>query len=167
MLGPVTGADRRNLTTLVRRAGSAPVPARTRRIRVTLTSRTPDRWSSASADNVKLTLTTRPPEQPTPPPSPAAFGADTRVTIALAARRAPVRVRVVNGNAFAVKGTLRSRRFTVGANGRTTVRLALTKSLRRRLRRKGRIALRLSAVVEDPAGNRRTVRRRVSVRRVS
>ena len=146
---------------------SAPVPARTRRIRVTLTSHTPDRWSSASADNVKLTLTTRPPEQPAPPPSRAAFGADTRVTIALAARRTPVRVRVVNGNAFAVKGTLRSRHFTVGANGRTTVRPALTKSFRRRLRRKGRIALRLSAVVEDPAGNRRTVRRRVSVRRVS
>ena len=163
-VGPVTAAERRNVTTLLRRAGSAAVPPRTRRIRVTLTSRDTDRYSSAIADNVKLTLTTRPPELPAPPP---AFGPDTRVTIALAARRAPVRVRVVNGNAFAVSGTLRGRRFAVAANGRTTVRPLLTKPQRRRLRHKGRVALRLAAVVTDPAGNRRTVSRRVSVRRVS
>ena len=154
--GPVTRQQRRNVTTLQRRAGSARVPVRTRRIRVTLTSRDTDRWSSAIADNVKLTLATR-------PAAPAAgtaraFGADTDVTLRLVARRAPVRVRVTNGNDFAVTGSLRGRRFSVAAGARTTVRLPLRKAQRRRLQRKGRLALRLTAVVTDPAGNRRTRR---------
>ncbi len=68
-IGPVTKEDRGNLTTLLRREGSAPVPAGTRRIRVTLTSTEAD---SPMADNVKLTLDTAPadPSVP-PPPSPA------------------------------------------------------------------------------------------------
>ncbi len=56
-IGPVTAADRNNLTTLLRRQGSRPVPAGTRQIRVTVTSIDDDKtYSSALADNVKLTL---------------------------------------------------------------------------------------------------------------
>jgi DNA-binding beta-propeller fold protein YncE len=107
----------------------------------------------------------------------AAFGAGTKVTVKLAAgrigARGPVRVLVSNANAFGVSGTLTGRtakaklttkRFTVPATSRTTVRLALSKPLRRELRRKRKLVLRLSAVVQDPAGNRRTVRRQVAPR---
>jgi hypothetical protein len=165
-VGPVTSRDRRNVTTLQRRAGSAAVPRRTRRIRVTMTSRDTDRWSSAMADNVKLTLAVRPQDPPAPPPpSPPAgrpaFGAGTRVTIALAARRLPLRVRLANANDFAVKGALRGKRLAVAARGRTTVRPRLAKSMLRRRK----LSLRLTAVVTDPAGNRRAVSRRVSLRR--
>jgi hypothetical protein len=158
-VGPVTREERRNVTTLLPRAGSAAVPRGTRRIRVTLTSRDNDRYSSAIADNVRLTLTTRP--APADPPPAPAFGAATGVRLSLAARRAPLRVRVLNANAFPVKGSLRGRRFTVAASGRATIRLPLTKAQRRRLRRAGKLPLRLTAAVTDPAGNRRTVTRRV------
>jgi len=58
-LGPVTAAQRNNLTTLLRRVARRAVPAGTRRIRVTLRSDDADKtYSSATADNVKLTLTT-------------------------------------------------------------------------------------------------------------
>jgi hypothetical protein len=160
-VGPVTSEERRNLTTLLPRTGSAGVPRGTRRIRVTLISRDNDRYSSAIADNVKLTLTTRPPAADPPPPGASAFGAGTGVALRLAARRAPLRVRVVNANAFPVTGSLRGRRFTVGATDRTTIRLSLSKAQRRRLRRAGKLPLRLTAAVTDPAGNRRTITRRV------
>jgi hypothetical protein len=80
-IGPVTAADRNNLTTLLRRQGSRPVPAGTRRVRVTVTSIDEDKsYSSAFADNVKLTLdapAAQPEQQPgggTPPPSPRCGG---------------------------------------------------------------------------------------------
>ena len=41
----------------------------------------------------------------------------------------------------------------------------MTRSQRRRLKRTGRLTLKLAAVVADPAGNRRTVARRVTLRR--
>ncbi|MGQ0592441.1 MAG: calcium-binding protein [Gammaproteobacteria bacterium] len=71
-IGPVTNEDRKNLTTLLHRADSAPVPIGTRRVRVTLTSTDADTISSATADNVKLTLDTGPsdPSPPPPPPPP-------------------------------------------------------------------------------------------------
>ena len=60
-IGPVSAADRHNVTTLLRRAGSARVPPGTRRIRVTLTALDADKsFSSALADNVKLTLAIAP-----------------------------------------------------------------------------------------------------------
>jgi VCBS repeat protein len=62
-----------------------------------------------------------------------------------------------NANDFAVTGSLRGRRFAVAAGGRTTLRLPVPK----RLRRKAKVSLRLSAVVIDPTGNRRTIGRRV------
>ena len=185
-IGPVTKEDRRNRTAMLRRAGSAPVPAGTRGIRVTLTSTDADTVSSATADNVKLTLDVRPPD-PTGPgagpsgggeggeqsPRPAEFGADPRVRVKLAQRRVrlrqPVAVRISNANGFTVTGTLSSprpaRRFTAQARGTATVKVVLPKSQRRKLARKGKLALRLAVVVQDPAGNRRTVRQPVVLRK--
>jgi 6-phosphogluconolactonase (cycloisomerase 2 family) len=110
--------------------------------------------------------------------APLAFGAKTRVTLALAARRIPARgplkVRVRNANAFRVASRLsgqlaRKRRvkltarsFSVAAKSRKTVTLRLPRTLRRQLKRKGKLALRLTAKVADPAGNTRTVRKRVT-----
>lgn len=113
-IGPVTSVDRNKLTTLVRRAGSDAVPPGARRIRVRLISIDEDKIrSSATADNVKLTLDTGrldPPPPPPPPPPVAAFGADTKVTVKLAAGRVgprgPVRLLLANANAFGVTGTL-------------------------------------------------------------
>ena len=68
-IGPVTNENRKNLTTLLRRADSAPMPVGTRRVRVTLTSTDADTTSSAMADNVKFTLDTGP-SDPSPPPPP-------------------------------------------------------------------------------------------------
>jgi DNA-binding beta-propeller fold protein YncE len=121
---------------------------------------------------------------PSPGSSPRpAFGASTKVTVKLAAGRigakGPLPVVVANANAFAVTGTLAgtttigakrgvvkltAKRFTVAASDRRTVKLALSRALRRELRRKHKLVLRLSAAVRDPAGNRRTVRRQVSPR---
>ena len=56
-IGPVTNVQRNNLTGLLRRSATHPVPAGTRQINVTLTARDDDaNYSGASADNVKLTL---------------------------------------------------------------------------------------------------------------
>jgi hypothetical protein len=108
------------------------------------------------------------------------------VTLALAARRIPARgplkVRIANANGFAIKGKLsgrtvnrisatrrravklKARTFRVGARAKRTVGLRLPQALRRSLRRKGRLRLRLTAKVTDPAGNTRTVRRNVAPR---
>jgi hypothetical protein len=113
-----------------------------------------------------------------------------RVRLSLAKRRirsrGPVPVRVRNGNSFPIKGRLRARTtarfrtrrggarhfvklrsskvFTVRAGARRTVKLKLPRFLRRRLARTGRLSLRLVARVRDPAGNTRTVRKRVKPR---
>jgi hypothetical protein len=188
-IGPVTAAARRNLTTLLPRAGEAPVPAGTRRIRVTLTSTDADKtYSSALADNAKLTLSVAPPaEEPTtpassgsdpppppPPPPVARFGSRTLVSLSLAQRRVSrrrpvrVRIRVRNGNAFAVTGTLRAagstRPLRLAPNGAATIAVALPARLRRVLVRRRAVVLRLSATVRDPAGTARVVRRRVRAR---
>jgi hypothetical protein len=105
--------------------------------------------------------------------SPAAFGARTLVTLRLAAKRIPrqrpLAVRVANGNGFDVSGTLsgvrlRAKSFVVPAGARKTVKLRLTRTLRRQLARKRKLSLRLAANVRDPAGNTRTVRRTLTVR---
>jgi hypothetical protein len=114
------------------------------------------------------------------------FGARTLVTLALAGKRiparGPVKVRVANGNDFAVSGRLAgrtptkvnasrrrvvrlaARRFTVGAQAKKTVKLRLPKPLRTVLQRRRRLALRLIAKVTDPAGRARTVRKTVTLR---
>ena len=113
-----------------------------------------------------------------------AFGADTLVTLTLAAKRIPARgplkIRVANANGFEITGRLsgqtvnrisaarkrriklRAKRFKVAASARATVRLALPKPVRRVLKRTGRVRLRLTAKVTDPAGNTRTVKKRVT-----
>jgi hypothetical protein len=116
----------------------------------------------------------------------AAFGSKTLVTLKLAAKRipaqGPLKVRATNGNGFVVTGKLsgqttepvsvaRKRRirlkaqtFTVAAHAGKTVRLKLPKPLRKLLERKGKLSLRLTATVKDPAGNTRTVKKTVKPR---
>ena len=123
----------------------------------------------------------RPCPAPAPPTSTsgrlAAFGSNTLVTLTLATKRIgrtgvlPIRVR--NRNFFQVSGRLgakrartrtKGKRFVVAANARKTVKLKLPRSLRRLLVRKHRLTLRLSAVIEDPAGNKRTLAKNVKPR---
>jgi hypothetical protein len=125
-----------------------------------------------------------PPPGQTDPPS---FGTDTLVTLRLGARRIPARgplpVVVANANAFPVAGVLsgrtakrvnasarrrrvklRAKPFRVGSQARTTVKLKLPAALRRVLRRNGKLTLRLTARVRDPAASTRTVRKSVTPR---
>jgi uncharacterized delta-60 repeat protein len=117
---------------------------------------------------------------------PLAFGARTLVTLRLAAERIPARgplkVRVANANGFEITGRLsgqtvnrvaltlkrriklKAKAFIVGARTKKTVRLKLPKALRQLLRRKRKMTLRLTAKVKDPAGNTRTVKKRVRPR---
>jgi hypothetical protein len=113
-----------------------------------------------------------------------AFGAETLVTLALAVRRipadGPLKVRVTNRNGFAVAGRLsgrttrpvsgarrrrirlKAKSFNVGANAKRTVSLRLPRALRRSLKHNGRLSLRLTASVNDPAGNTRVVNKKVT-----
>jgi hypothetical protein len=121
-----------------------------------------------------------------PPPgaTPLAFGANTLVTLRLAAGRIPAKgplaIRVVNANEFAINGTLagrtanridtarkrrvklRTKAFTVPAKTGKTVKLKLPSALRRSLARRGKLSLRLTGRVKDPAGNLRTVKKSVA-----
>jgi DNA-binding beta-propeller fold protein YncE len=127
------------------------------------------------------------PNPPPPPPGPAAFGAATRVTLALGAAhagsRGPVQVRIANANGFAVAVRLAAQtsKPVAGAHGRRvalavakatvsggthrTLKLSLPASLRQLLARRRPFALVLSATVTDPAGHHRTVKATVTVRR--
>jgi Ca2+-binding RTX toxin-like protein len=111
------------------------------------------------------------------------FGARTLVTIKLAVGRIPARgplpVRIANANGFAVTGSasgqttapvtvsakrrvkLKAKRFSVAANSRKTVKLKLPAPLQRVLRNTGRLSLRLTVKVKDPAGTTRTVKKKV------
>jgi Ca2+-binding RTX toxin-like protein len=113
-----------------------------------------------------------------------AFGAKTLVTLALSGgripARGPVKVRIANANPFAVTGSvsgqtvkrvtvsakrkvkLKAKRFSVGAGARKTVKLKLPAALRRALKRTGKLALRMTVRVKDPAGNTRTVKKRIT-----
>jgi Tol biopolymer transport system component len=148
----------------------------------------PDSFSFQGADasgasniaTASLIVAPAPPAQPAPPTRPAAFGARTLVTLRLATTRIPVRgplaVVVANANRFAVSGTLsgsalqprplklRARSFRAGARAARRITLTLPRPLRRLLARKGRLTLRLTARVKDPAGNRRTLTKTVRPR---
>ena len=111
----------------------------------------------------------------------AGFGGKTLVTLRLAAARiparGPIKVRIANGNGFAITGSvsgqttkpvtvsrkrrvkLKKKSFSVGANARKTVKLKLPSALRRSLKRSGKLSLRLTVRVKDPAGTTRTVRK--------
>jgi len=117
---------------------------------------------------------------------PAAFGAKTLVTLKLAKRRirakGPLPVRVTNRNGFSVRGRLsgktvakvaasrlrrvklRAKAFTVGAHKRKTVKLRLPRALRLLLEDQGKLTLRVTAKVKDPAGHTRRVKKRVKPR---
>ena len=119
-------------------------------------------------------------------PSVLAFGSRTLVTLNLAVRRIPrsdpIKVRVRNGNGFAVAGKLwgqttkkvaasrmrrirlKAKALSVAANARRTIQLGLPKPLRKLLARKRKLTVRLIAKVRDPAGNSRTVKKRVTLR---
>jgi hypothetical protein len=114
-----------------------------------------------------------------PPTSVAkpAFGAKTLVNMSVAARRirgsSPIKVVLRNANGFQVSGRLSaraskrasgSRAFLVGSKSKATITLRLSKSLRQFLKRKGKLSLRLTATVKDPAGGTRTVKKTVSLR---
>lgn len=112
------------------------------------------------------------------------FGSSTRVTLALAAGKIPARgplpVRIANANGFPVTGSvsgqttgkvtvsakrivkLKAKSFSVGANGKKTVKLKLPAALQRELKRRGKLSLRLTVKVKDPAGTTRTVKRKVT-----
>ena len=119
-------------------------------------------------------------------PSVLAFGSRTLVTLNLAVRRiprsGPIKVRVRNGNGFAVAGKLwgqttkkvaasrlrrirlKAKALSVAANARRTIQLGLPKPLRKLLARKRKLTVRLIAKVRDPARNSRTVKKRVTLR---
>ena len=103
----------------------------------------------------------------------AAFGSRTLVTLKLASRRiparGPVKVRVANANGFQITGRLsgkrlKAKRFSAAAHAKKTVKLKLPARLRRALTRKHKLRLPLTARVKDPAGQARTVRKRVTLR---
>ena len=140
------------------------------------------------AESERITYTvfddlTRPGQSPRPS---QAFGAETLVTLQLAATRiptsGPLEVRVTNGNGFPVTGklsgetvnpvavsrsqrvNLRAQSFSVAAKSKKTVALKLPKVLGRLLKREGKLRLRLTAKVRDRAGNTRAVTKRVTPR---
>jgi hypothetical protein len=57
---------------------------------------------------------------------------------------------------------LTAKSFSVAANSRKTVKLKLPASLRRVLKRTGKLSLLLTTRVKDPAGNTRTVKKKVT-----
>ena len=114
------------------------------------------------------------------------FGSKTLVTLQLAVGKipagGPITVRVVNKNGFAITGgvsgqttkpvtvsakrrvKLKRKSFRVAANSRKTVKLKLPATLKRTLRRTGKLSLQLTAKVKDPAGNTRTVKKKITPR---
>jgi hypothetical protein len=59
---------------------------------------------------------------------------------------------------------LASKRFRVEAGARRRVNLKLPRAGRRQLKRAGRLSVRLTARVDDAAGNRRTVAKTIKPR---
>ena len=115
-----------------------------------------------------------------------AFGSSTLVTLSLTGgpipAGGPLKIRIVNSNGFAVTGDvagqtakavtvsakkkvkLKRKRFSVAANSRKTVTLKLPAAVKRVLRRTGKVALRLTMRVKDPAGTTRTVKKKVTAK---
>jgi hypothetical protein len=57
---------------------------------------------------------------------------------------------------------LKAKSFNAAAKVTKTVKLRLPPALRRLLERKGKLSLRLTANVNDPAGNTRTVKKKAT-----
>jgi hypothetical protein len=117
--------------------------------------------------------------------APLAFDSGrTRVTLSLASPRIrssmPLRIRVVNENAFPVTGSLSGRptagsrsgrgrklpktRLSLSPSSQRVVRLRVPSALRTILDERGKLALSLTANVVDPAGHQRTVKKAIVVR---
>ena len=91
-------------------------------------------------------------------------------------------MRVTNANGFPLAGTLsgqttnrvavarrariklKAKSFSVGGSATKIVPLRLPKVLQRQLKGNGKLSLRLTARVRDPAGNTRTVKKKVTPR---
>ena len=95
-IGPVTASDRKNKTTLLRRATSTPVPGGTRSIEVTLTAiRVGGAYNDAYADRIGLFLVAPAPPVPDPDPepdptpdqTPDLTPADTTITLDVSAKK--------------------------------------------------------------------------------
>ncbi len=108
------------------------------------------------------------------------------MTLTLASARVPARgpvgIQIANANGFAVVATLAAqtakpvaaahhrrvklatKRLTIPAHAKRTIKLSLPRSLQRLLAGQHRLALTLSLVVTDPAGHRRTVTATVTPR---
>jgi len=121
-----------------------------------------------------------------PVPLQSAFAASTHVSLALAVARAPARgpvvIRIANANAFAVRATLSAqttkplasahgrrvklatKRLTIPAHAKSTLKLSLPSALQRLLARQHQLSFALTLVVTDPAGHRRTVKLTVTPR---
>jgi hypothetical protein len=121
-----------------------------------------------------------------PTGTPPAFGRRTLVTLRLVQRRIPAKgpltVRVTNANAFEISGELagetvgkisavsrrrpsklKAKPFRVAPNASRTVALSLPKPLRQQLS-KGKLKLRLTANLRDPARTTRTVTKTITPR---
>lgn len=115
-----------------------------------------------------------------------AFGSKALVSLQLAAPRipatGPLKIRVGNGEPFEVTGMLwaltsskvtgsrtrliklQPKAFSVDAHTSKTVVLKLPRVLQREFARRHRLQLRLAAKVKDPAGDTRSIGKRVTVR---
>jgi hypothetical protein len=111
------------------------------------------------------------------------FGKATQITLKLGGvKGSRLAIVISNANGFAVTGKLSgqttqafpakrkhlklaTKSFTVRAKSKVTVRARLSSKLASLLRHRGRLSLRLRVTVKDPAGNARTVAKRVTARR--
>jgi hypothetical protein len=83
-IGPVTAAERKNVTGLLRRAASGPVPAGTRRVRVRIqTIFECCNYDDGYADNLSLTLSGEAVQPPPGDPGPGGGGGGTEQPLAL------------------------------------------------------------------------------------
>ena len=185
-VGPVSVGERRKLTTLLRRARTAPVPAGTRSIDVTLTAtRFSGTINHAFADNIKLTLDAPKPPGDTSPPELALSGrkrqrlaafvsVDARcpdeacrvaATGALVFRRTarrgspPRRLRLRKASSDLPAGERRRLRLTIRRKARKAAGAALRKGIR--------VRGRLTVTATDSSGNTTVRHRTVRLRRAS
>jgi DNA-binding beta-propeller fold protein YncE len=105
------------------------------------------------------------------------FAVSARLSMRVLTRRArgSLAVAVSNGNDFSAAGKLlaqasrrglvvKSKSFTVGAQAKKRVKLKLSKPFRRLLKKKHKLSVRLTLKVTDPAGNKRTLSKKVVLR---
>jgi hypothetical protein len=187
-IGPVTAADRKNLTTLLPRSGDAAIPAGTRAIRVTLSAVDSDSAPTyAFADNVKLTMDLPAPPPP-PPPPPSAGGDTTPPTLSFAGKSTEklakfVKVKVAADEACAadvsgaisVKGhadgskrpqrfQLKAKHVDLAAGAVTKVKLKLSAKARKAAAAASKGKAKIAVVASDPSGNQGSAKTTVRLR---